>query len=118
MAIWAPLADSRIRASLSNCGCILFRESLSRDTGLQAEFVVPDVLNPFDIDDVLASHGCPTLVLARSDDRWSRGASELRNRFSDPGSHLDVRIEDGGHAFPTLARQSAYAFLDSNLKRD
>jgi hypothetical protein len=41
MALWAPAFDRRITASVSHCGCIPFRRSYTRDTGVQAEFVVP-----------------------------------------------------------------------------
>jgi len=37
MAIWAPALDNRIRASVSNCGCVSYKQSLVRDTGVQMD---------------------------------------------------------------------------------
>ena len=35
MALWAPAWDCRIRASVSNCGCISYRESVARDAAFR-----------------------------------------------------------------------------------
>lgn len=116
-AIWAPLWDDRITASVSNCGCITYRESLARDTGLQAEFVVPGILGVADLEDVLtATPHCSTLVIARDDDRWSRGAAGLREVLaSREVRHVVVQIEPGGHIFPSETRELAYRHLDREL---
>ena len=38
MAIWAPAIDHRIQASVSNCGCVNYKQSFTHDTGVQMEF--------------------------------------------------------------------------------
>lgn len=116
-AIWAPLWDERIIASVSNCGCIPYRESLGRDTGPQAEFVIPGILGVADVEDVLAAtHKCATLVIARADDRWSRGVGALREALAARGaSHVTLEIEPGGHVFPEETRNAAYRHLDEYL---
>lgn len=115
MAMWAPAWDERIRVSVSNCGCIPYRDSFSRDTGFQAEFVVPGFASKYDVEDVLAiSEHCSTLVIAAEDDVWSRGAAEigaqLRAREAD---HVRVVAVPGGHEFHVPQREMAYEFLGS-----
>lgn len=62
-ALWAPAWDRRISASVSNCGCIPYRESFTRDTGFQAEFVVPGFATDHDIDDVITlANQCQYLI--------------------------------------------------------
>ena len=41
MAIWAPAIDDRILASVSNCGCVNYKQSFTHDTGVQMEFCLP-----------------------------------------------------------------------------
>ena len=53
MAIWASAFDERIRASVSNCGCLSYRNSLTRDAGIQMAFCVPGILTLGDLEDVL-----------------------------------------------------------------
>ena len=63
MAMRAPAWDQRIRASVSNCRRIPYRDSFARDAGFQADFVVPDFASAYDVEDVL-SGGVPTVVAA------------------------------------------------------
>jgi hypothetical protein len=51
MAMWAPAWDERIRASVSNRGCIAYRDSFARDAGFQADLVVPCFAARFDVED-------------------------------------------------------------------
>ena len=53
MALWLPAFDRRIRASVSNCGCIPYRYSLEHRTGIQAEFCIPGIMKEHDIEDVI-----------------------------------------------------------------
>lgn len=116
-ALWAPAWDPRIRVSVSNCGCIPYRNSFTRDTGVQAEYVVPGFVTEHDIDDVvaLATH-CNFLIMAAEGDRWSRGADWLRQRW-DAGQQTHIQLETriGGHEFPPAARGRAYRFLADHL---
>jgi dienelactone hydrolase len=52
MAIWAPAIESRIRASVSNCGCVNYKKSLLRDAGVQMEFCLPGILQFGDVEDI------------------------------------------------------------------
>ena len=49
MAIWASAFDERIRAAVSNCGCVNYRNSLTRDAGIQMAFCVPGILTLGDL---------------------------------------------------------------------
>ena len=112
-----PAWDRRISASVSNCGCIPYRESFTRDTGFQAEFVVPGFASNHDIDEVIAlADQCQYLIMAADDDRWSRGADWLTDRLSSQSTHAQVEIRPGGHEFPPAARDRAYAFLIAQLQ--
>ncbi|WP_426562846.1 alpha/beta hydrolase family protein [Angustibacter sp. McL0619] len=119
MAMWAPAWDERIRASVSNCGCISYRESFSRDAGFQADFVVPGFAARFDVADVLAhSTRCKVLVIAAQEDVWSRGTDELHRRLRQLGVR-DVRVHSvpGDHEFRQPERELAYSFLADVLVR-
>ncbi len=102
IAMWAPAWDERIRVTVSNCGCIPYRDSFTSDTGFQAEMVVPGFATDHDVEDILAlATGCRTLIITAENDRWSRGAHDietiLRQRSAD---HVTVDHVPGGHAFP------------------
>lgn len=118
-AIWAPTWDQRIRASVSNCGCVPYRESFTRDVGFQAEFVIPGFASEHDIEDVITlANQCQYLILATDDDRWSRGAQDLQDRLSQlRAGHARVEIRPGRHDFPHVARTTAYDFLTRALQR-
>lgn len=116
-ALWAPAWDARIRVSVSNCGCIPYRESFTHDTGVQAEYVVPGFAAHHDIDEVvaLADH-CNFLIMFAEDDRWSRGADWLQQRWAaEPQAHIQLETRTGGHEFPSGAREQAYRFLTDHL---
>lgn len=112
-AIWAPAWDERIRASVSNCGCIPYRDSFARDAGFQAEFVVPGFATEHDLEDVLTlAQQCQYLVIATDDDVWSRGAVSLRDGLEARGAqHVRFELRPGKHVFPRAARSMAYDFL-------
>jgi len=116
-AIWAPACDERIRASVSNCGCIPFRESFARDAGFQAEFVVPGFATHHDLEDVIVlADQCQYLVIATDDDVLSRGAESMRDHLHALGArHAQFDFRPGKHVFPKAARLSAYEFLTSTL---
>ena len=116
-AIWAPAWDQRIRSSVSNCGCVPYRESFARDVGFQAEFVVPGFASEHDLEDVIAVAGqCSYLILATDDDRWSRGAASLEDQLARRRvRHALVEIRSGRHDFPRIARTTAYGFLTGTL---
>jgi hypothetical protein len=117
MRMWAPAWDQRIRASVSNCGCIPYRDSFARDAGFQADFVVPGFASMYDVEDVLAAaRGCRYLLIAGADDVWSRGAAGIAGELAARGrDHVTVRIRPGGHEFPAPDRELAYEFLASTL---
>jgi len=116
-AIWAPAWDERIRASVSNCGCIPYRESFAHDAGFQAEFVVPNFATDHDLEDVIAlADQCQYLVIATDDDALSRGAASIRENLHARGArHARFELRPGKHVFPRAARLLAYDFLAGGL---
>jgi dienelactone hydrolase len=118
MAIWAAALDERIKASVSNCGCVDYRSSLERDVGIQAEFCVPGILRLGDVpDSVRLVAPRALLISATSDDKYSRGAERLFDYAIDafPQDQLRLRIWDGVHIFNREMRDEAYHFLSEKL---
>jgi dienelactone hydrolase len=102
MAIWASVFDKRIRAAVSNCGCVNYRDSLTRDAGIQMAFCVPGILTLGDLEDVLRlATPRALLIQAAADDKWSRGAQAMVDhaRSAFPEGQLEIRIWPGGHRF-------------------
>jgi dienelactone hydrolase len=119
MAIWAPALDKRITASVSNCGCVSYKQSLVRDTGVQMEFCLPGVLQFGDVEDIVSLVAPRALLLqATSNDVWSRGAKKIFEsaKSAFPTKKLKLGIWPGGHVFTPEMRQAAYLFLDEHLK--
>jgi len=118
MAIWVPAFDRRIRASVSNGGCISYRDSQSRDAGIQMEFCVPGIAQAGDIEDVVALVApTPLMISACEDDIWSRGARHVCDAAAPafPAGRLQMRMWPGGHAFTQTMREAGYQFLDRYL---
>jgi len=114
MALWAPAFDPRITASVSNCGCIPYRHSFARDTGIQAEFVVPGFAAGHDLEDVLALFGesSSLLISAGTRDKWSRGAQGVYDGARRTlGERVELALYDAAHAFTPKMRARAYDFL-------
>jgi dienelactone hydrolase len=119
MAIWGPALDNRIRASVSNCGCVNYKQSLVRDTGVQMEFCLLGVLQFGDVEDIVQLVAPRALLLqATSEDKWSRGANMIfeHAESSFPKGKLKIGCWPGGHVFTQEMRQAAYRFLDEHLK--
>jgi dienelactone hydrolase len=119
MAIWAPAVDARIRASVSNCGCVNYKQSFTHDTGVQMEFCLPGVLQFGDVEDIVRLVAPRALLLqATSDDQWSRGARAMFEyaQSSFPKGKLGFGYWSGGHVFTPEMRQAAYRFLEEQLE--
>ncbi len=121
IAIWAPVFDRRIKASVSNCGCARYADSLSRDAGIQMEVCVPGIMRWGDIEDVVKLiEPSSLLISAVHSDKWSRGAQEIYDlaRASFIRGELRLAMYDGGHEFTEEMRAAGYAFLDNYLGND
>ena len=119
MAIWSAALDDRIKATVSNCGCISYKHSLTEDTGVQMEFVVQNIAQHLDIEDLIKliepNH---LLISATEEDKWCRGVTDVYE-MSKPHfnqGHLTLRMYPGGHQFTKEMRENAYQFLDVHLK--
>jgi dienelactone hydrolase len=120
MAIWAPAFDKRIRASVSNCGCVNYKNSLRRDAGIQMEFCVPGIMSVGDMEDVVALVApTPLYISAGEDDKWSCAAQAIFDSAKSffPAGNLKLKIWPCGHLFTDEMRAEAYGFLDEHLKR-
>ncbi|MCB1219973.1 MAG: alpha/beta fold hydrolase [Planctomycetales bacterium] len=119
MALWYPAFDNRIRATVSNCRCISYAESMEKDIGIQLEFAIPGIAGWGDIGDLVGLFdNCSTLISATTQDKYSFGAQALADyiRASYPTQEVELKIYEGGHVFTPEMREYAYAWLDSRLK--
>src|SRR5208283_3642995 len=119
MAIWSPVFDNRIKVSVSNCGCINYKDSLPNNVGIQMEFCIPGILQHGDIEDIVRLvEPCPLYISATDDDIWSYGAQKIYDYAKSAFSHgeLKLKIWHGKHLFTKEMREEAYLFLDKYLK--
>jgi dienelactone hydrolase len=118
MSIWAPAVDERIRAAVSNCGCVNYKQSFTHDTGVQMEFCLPGVLQHGDVEDIVRLIAPRALLLqATSDDKWSRGAKAMfaYAQSAFPEGQLVLGYWPGDHIFTPEMRDAAYRFLARHL---
>ncbi len=118
MAIWAPAFDQRIKASVSNCGCVNYKNSLKPDVGVQAEFVIPGIIGAGDVEDIANLIAPRALYIsATTEDKYSKGAENFVDYCSPnfPDSQLQVKVWSGGHIFTQEMRHAAYRFLQEKL---
>lgn len=119
MALWYPVFDKRIKATVSNCRCITYADSIARGVGIQMEFAIPEIMKWGDIGDVvgLFDH-CSSFISATTQDKYSFGAEKLYEYVKSkyPEQDISLKLYDGGHVFTPEMRKNAYAWLDSKLK--
>lgn len=118
MALWMPAFDNRIKSSVSNCGCIDYRHSLTHDTGIQMEFCIPGFMEKFDLEDIIEQYNdCTLLISTTTDDKWSRGYQELYEILKTRELRsIELKVYPGEHVFTTEMREYAYKFLDNTLR--
>ncbi len=120
MALWAPVFDRRIVVTVSNCGCVNYKDSLSRDIGIQMEFCVPTIMQHGDVEDVVRLVApTPLYISATDDDKYSKGAQSIYNyaRSAFVDSELKLKIWPGKHVFTKEMKEEAYTFLDHHLRK-
>jgi dienelactone hydrolase len=116
MALWLPAFDTRLKASVSNCGCVPYRHSLTHDAGIQMEFCIPGIMKEHDIEDVIKEYkNCSLLISATTDDKWSRGAEEVYVAVRDSLLDVELLLYEGKHVFTENMRANAYGFLKDRL---
>lgn len=114
MALFAPVFDHRIRASVCSCGSTNYRDM----PGIQFDFVLPGIMRYGDIEDVVRLVEPTTLlILGGEEDRWSIGIEEMV-QYAQPAfvkGILEFGVYPGGHHFSKEMRTRAYAFLRDHL---
>jgi dienelactone hydrolase len=118
MALWLPAFDRRIKASVSNCCCLSYKDSLPRNIGIQMEFCIPGIMEKYEVKDIVnLIQNCPLLISATDDDVWSLGAQELYDAVKPTlGDNVALKTWSGKHVFTPEMRQYAYGFLDEKLR--
>ena len=77
MAIWGPAFDKRITVSVSNCGCINYKNSMDRNIGIQMEFCVPGIMQIADVEDIIKMNEPANLLIsATNDDKMGSGSRD------------------------------------------
>ncbi len=118
MAIWSPAFDKRIKVSVSNCGCVNYKNSIEHGAGIQMEFCVPDIMNHGDIEDIVKLIEPASLFIqATDDDVWSQGGQHIYDyaKTAFKKGELKFKLWHGKHMFSEEMREEAYAFLDKFL---
>lgn len=121
MALFSPAFDKRITASVSNCGCISYKNSIDHKVGIQLEFCVPNFLCHGDVEDVVRLiNPCSLLISATEDDKYSTGAMDLFKKAKDSfkDGELLIKIYKGDHVFTRQMRDVAYLFLEKHLMQN
>ena len=118
MALWAPAFDKRIKASVSNCGCVLFKDY--KKVGLPIEFTVPNMFNQIEIYGVVRQIEPNSLFLSgKSNDPLSSGmnVTYMKSKKYFKKGTLNFKMHPGKeHVFSKEMRKEAYNFLDSKLR--
>lgn len=114
MALFAPVFDRRIRASVCSCGSTNYRDM----AGIQFDFVVPGILEHGDIEDVVRLvEPAHLLLLGGTQDQWSIGIEAIVDYAQSAFNHgtLEGQTYPGGHQFTPEMRARAYRFLSKHL---
>ena len=114
MALFAPVFDRRLRASVCSCGSTNYRDM----PGIQFDFVIPGILHHGDIEDVVRLvNPASLLIIGGKQDEWSIGIGPMvehaKSAF-DKGL-IDFEVYPGGHEFSKTMRERAYGFLSRQL---
>src|SRR5262249_53130809 len=107
-----------IAASVSHCGCVNYKDSFDAKTGIQMEFVVPDILRTGDIEDFITLiEPNALLISATTQDKYSHGARRTYKhaRPAFRNGTLAIKIYDAKHVFTPPMREYAYRFLAKHL---
>lgn len=121
MAVFFPVFDKRVKASVSNCWCLNYKNSLNTkyNTRIPMEMVVPNILNYCDYGDIVRLvDPCNLYLSVAKNDKWSRDAKDVYNYAKKKfvKSELKLKIWGGGHRFSKNMRKEAYKFLEKKLK--
>lgn len=117
-ALFAPVFDKRIKASVSNCGSTTFKEMLAQNIRMQFDYVVPNFLAYGDIEDVVRLvEPCNLLILGGDNDKFSRNIETIFEyaKSAFVNGILERKIYPGKHIFSEEMRSRAYKFLDHYL---
>lgn len=115
VALFAPVFDRRIKASVCSCGSTNYRDM----PGIQFDFVVPGILEHGDIEDIARLVEPTNLFITGGDqDEWSIGIDLLLSRAGPAFSRgvIEKYVHPGGHQFAEEMRRRAYEFLDKHLR--
>lgn len=118
MAIFAPVFDRRIKASVSHCGCVNYKDSIEKKIWIQMEFCVPGFLEYGDVEDVVRLvEPCSLLISGTTDDKYSMWANNIYDYAQETfkKGKLELRIYDGKHLFTEEMRNESYDFLRKYL---
>lgn len=119
-ALFAPAFDDRIKASVCSCGSTNYKDMLAQNTGVQLDFVIPDILRYGDLEDIVRlADPCSVFIMGTDDDKWSLTMDHIYKYAisSFKKGDLQTKLFRGKHQFNTEMRRHAYEFLDKHLKK-
>ena len=115
-ALFAPVFDRRIKTSVCNGGSSNYRDM----SGIQFDFVLPDIIQHGDIEDIVRLVEPTNLLISGSDhDKWSIGIEAMAAYAQSTFHQGEFRhhVSSGGHQFTPEMRERAYAFLSKHLNQ-
>ncbi len=122
MALWAMALEPRIRAAVAHCGIVTYREHLRRGEWLQAEFIVPRLMQVADVHHILTMIAPrPFLLSTTEEDPQSSDAWEVYQKalpvYDSQGiaNRLAFYRYPGKEMLKPNMRLNAYNWLDSWL---
>ncbi len=118
--IWTAALDHRIKAAVCNCGCIAYKHSLTKEAGVQMEFVVQGIAERLDIEDMVRLIAPNKILLSgTTEDKWCRGLQDIfaASQGTFTKGSIELNMSPGGHEFSPEKRDYAYGFLDKHLKQ-
>ena len=120
IAIFAPVFDDRIKASVSNCGSTTYKDMIINDTGIQPDFVVPWILEDGDLEDIVKLiEPANILISGTDDDKWSLSIDHIFHHAIGSFKKwiLQTKTFTWKHKFDEKMRSLAYWFLDTHLNK-
>lgn len=123
MALWAAALEPRIKAAVAHGGLLTYKEQIRRGEWLQAEFVVPRLMQVADVHHMLTIIAPrPFLLSITGNELQSNDVLESFQKvqpvYAKYGASNRITLycyPQGNHIFEPRMRQNAYNWLDSWL---
>lgn len=105
--------DDRIKFACASGAACSYKNKIENETGLEMALIIPDVLNTFDIEDVVASSSSKhLLLLAATEDKYSKNAKEItlnaQKQLSTLNEENNIALKEFEGAHPLTQERFDY----------